>query len=92
MGDRVRRWLIAAALISIAPALAADLPLEPKTQPAEAPADANPLAPPAAACLEWTDGCRICKRSADGPASCSNVGIACVPKAVTCSTTDAPAR
>ncbi len=91
MGARVRSWLIAAALISIAPALAADLPLEPKSAPS--PTDGNPLAAPAAACLEWTDGCRICKRdAAGGQASCSNVGIACVPKAVNCTTIDAPTR
>ena len=36
MGDGVKRLLIAAVLISIAPALAADLPLKPA--PAEAPA------------------------------------------------------
>ncbi len=28
------------------------------------------------ACLEWTDGCRVCQRLADGPA-CSLPGIAC---------------
>jgi len=94
MAVGVRRWLIAAALIAIAPALAADLPVapEPKSAPAQAPAGANPLAPPAAACLEWTDGCRVCQRAAGGQASCSNVGIACVPKAVSCTTIDAPTR
>ena len=94
MGDRLRCWLIAAALLSIAPALAADLPLapEPKPAPAQAPAGANPLAPPAATCLEWTDGCRVCQRAAGGQVSCSNVGIACVPKAVSCTTIDAPTR
>ena len=28
------------------------------------------------ACLEWTDGCRVCQRLAEGPA-CSLPGIAC---------------
>jgi hypothetical protein len=88
MGDGVRRLLIAAALISIAPALAADLPLE----PVQAPADANPLQPPSAACREWSDGCRTCVRAADGAVSCSNVGIACVPKAAACTASDTPAR
>ena len=94
MAVGVRRWLIAAALIAIAPALAADLPVapKPKSAPAQAPAGASPLAPPAAACLEWTDGCRVCQRAAGGQASCSNVGIACVPKAVSCTTVDAPTR
>jgi hypothetical protein len=90
MGDGVKRLLIAAVLISIAPALAADLPLKPA--PAEAPADANPLTPPTATCREWSDGCRTCQRGADGAVSCSNIGIACVPKAATCTASDAPAR
>jgi hypothetical protein len=66
-------------------AIAADLPLKPvrPAQPA-APANASPLAAPSAACLEWTDGCRVCQRSPNGEASCSNVGIACVPKAEEC--------
>ncbi len=66
-------------------AIAADLPLKPvrPAQPA-APANASPLAAPSAACLEWTDGCRVCQRSPNGETSCSNVGIACVPKAEEC--------
>ena len=31
-------------------------------------------------CMAWTDGCRNCNR--DG--GCSNIGIACQPKEVTC--------
>jgi hypothetical protein len=91
MGDGVKRLLIAAALISIAPALAADLPLapEPKSAPA---AEGNPLTPPSATCREWTDGCRTCVRAADDAVSCSNVGIACVPKAAACTASDTPAR
>ena len=34
-------------------------------------------------CQEWTDGCRTCQRS-DASAVCSNIGIACQPKAITC--------
>src|SRR5512140_1942341 len=45
------------------------------------------------ACLQWSDGCRICSRGAEGkPAVCSNIGIACQPAAVTCTgPKDAPA-
>jgi hypothetical protein len=32
------------------------------------------------ACVAWTDGCRNCSRDA----GCSNLGIACQPKEVTC--------
>jgi len=54
MGIGMRRWIIAAALVSIAPALAADLPLapEPKPEPVQAPARSSPLAPPTATCRE----------------------------------------
>jgi hypothetical protein len=96
MGNGAKRWMVTAAvaIAFLTPALGADLPLAPETKsdPAQAPADPNPLAPPVAACLEWSDGCRICKRAADGQVSCSNVGIACVPKAVNCSTLDPPVR
>ena len=30
-------------------------------------------------CLAWTDGCVICN-----PSGCSNIGIACQPKEITC--------
>ncbi|MCJ2049316.1 hypothetical protein [Methylobacterium sp. J-070] len=35
------------------------------------------------ACLEWTDGCTVCQRRAEGPA-CSLPGIACQPGAPQC--------
>jgi|SoimicmetaTmtLPC_FD_contig_41_6439757_length_481_multi_3_in_0_out_0_1 hypothetical protein len=70
------------------PAFATDLPLKPahpvppKAAPAS-PAAAKPQGPEAT-CLEWTDGCRVCQRAANNEVSCSNVGIACVPKAEEC--------
>jgi hypothetical protein len=81
-------WIGLFALALMGPVVAADLPLKPArpVQPAAAPA--SPAAPkpagPDAACLEWTDGCRVCQRAANGEVSCSNVGIACVPKAEEC--------
>ncbi|CAN2534604.1 hypothetical+protein [Methylocapsa aurea] len=36
------------------------------------------------ACEEWTDGCLVCARQADGAAACSIVGAACLPAAVSC--------
>ncbi|MEE7440849.1 hypothetical protein ACQKQD_33915 [Methylobacterium sp. NPDC080182] len=36
-------------------------------------------------CLEWTDGCKVCRRLAEGPA-CSLPGIACQPGAPQCLT------
>lgn len=34
-------------------------------------------------CLEWTDGCQVCKRWPEGVA-CSLPGIACEPSALRC--------
>ncbi|HZH08946.1 MAG TPA: hypothetical protein VEZ24_01110 [Microvirga sp.] len=38
---------------------------------------------PEPTCAEWTDGCVVCARTAQGLA-CSTPGIACVPKAPHC--------
>jgi hypothetical protein len=35
-------------------------------------------------CVEWTDGCRVCRRIAANEMSCSNVGIACRLEAIRC--------
>jgi hypothetical protein len=36
-------------------------------------------------CIQWTDQCRTCSRSADEQEpSCSNIGISCQPKEVEC--------
>lgn len=52
--------------------------LAPNAQPHKAimPAD-DP------ACVEWSDGCTVCERHAEGPA-CSLPGIACTKKATEC--------
>jgi hypothetical protein len=79
-------WIGLLALTAlVGQAVAADLPLRPeRPTPPAAPANASPLAAPSANCQEWTDGCRVCQRAANGETSCSNVGIACVPKAALC--------
>jgi hypothetical protein len=41
-------------------------------------------------CLRWTDGCRTCARLQDGSQICSNLGIACQPVAITCTTRQEP--
>ena len=44
-------------------------------------------------CNRWTDECVNCVRGAGGePPACSNIGIACQPKAIRCLTPEAPAR
>lgn len=35
-------------------------------------------------CQEWTDVCATCQRSETGAPVCSNIGIACQPKAISC--------
>jgi hypothetical protein len=35
-------------------------------------------------CIEWTDGCRGCRRYGPDDVSCSNIGIACQPKEIRC--------
>ena len=35
-------------------------------------------------CQEWTDSCRACRRTDAGEPACSNIGISCQPKAITC--------
>ncbi len=78
-------WIGLFVLTLSGPALATDLPLKPAhPAPVAAPAKTSPLAAPDATCLEWTDGCRVCQRAPNGEPSCSNVGIACVPKAEEC--------
>jgi hypothetical protein len=37
-------------------------------------------------CQQWSDACRACGRGGDGAPVCSNIGIACQPKAVQCTT------
>lgn len=44
-------------------------------------------------CSRWTDECVTCTRGADGEAPrCSNIGIACQPKAIRCTEAVTPSR
>lgn len=74
------------ALLTAAPAFA-DAP-KPEPMPPPAP-PAQHVAPPAygardLACQEWSDGCQICLRDANGATQCSTPGIACTPGPITC--------
>jgi hypothetical protein len=82
------RLALAALLLFGATASAADLPLgkistPPASGPASTPAG-NVFRAPDATCVEWSDGCRTCQRQQGGETSCSNIGIACQPKAISC--------
>jgi hypothetical protein len=89
----ISRLVCVAILAAMTPAFGADLPLKPaRPAPAAsppaigtpAPSGGGLLAAPAETCQEWTDGCRVCQRPPGGEASCSNIGIACVPKDTQC--------
>ena len=60
------------AIGNLAPSAAPPVPPRPVTAPADDPG-----------CAEWTNGCRVCRRLAEGPA-CSMPGIACTPGAHEC--------
>lgn len=70
--DRMIAWAVAGLVAAtvLVGALAPGAPAPP------APAD-DP------ACAEWTDGCRVCQRLAEGPA-CSMPGFACTTRAPEC--------
>ena len=62
----------------------------PKTEPVQGPTPAQEEASlhgfgdADKTCQEWTDGCRTCQRSDAGEPICPNIGIACQPKAISC--------
>jgi len=44
-------------------------------------------------CIAWTDTCRTCTRGDGDTVHCSNIGIACQPAEITCTTRQpAPAK
>jgi len=67
----MRSMLFLATLLT-APAFAAE-PKPPQTYGADAPN-----------CLEWTDGCVICRKLEDNDAACSTAGFACVAREIAC--------
>jgi hypothetical protein len=79
--DAMWKYLILLCLLAVAGATAeaADIPNFPKAPVPSAQGKGLP-----AACLEWTDGCRVCARQKDGSDACSNVGIACVLQKARC--------
>ncbi|MDH7799612.1 MULTISPECIES: hypothetical protein [unclassified Beijerinckia] len=80
MGIMIRAALF--LVLFAVPALADAPKLAPMPKPSLAPIEAWGVRN--ASCLEWTDACQTCARSASGKPQCSTVGIACVRKAATC--------
>lgn len=67
-------------------------PLEIQPQETPTPSGENTAAYGAAHpdCLEWSDGCVICKKQPDAEASCSTAGAACAAVEPSCSKTVPP--
>ena len=65
-------------LIAPLKAPAADLPQHRIVPSVQSYGDSNK------SCTSWTDDCVTCKRDEKAVQSCSNIGIACQPKAVRC--------
>jgi len=80
-----RLWLVAASALWPAVALASDAtPPALPVPPASAPPATSIFVPPEPACLEWTDGCRVCRKPPTGEVACSNIGTACLQQAPRC--------
>ena len=77
---------LAAAMVVVA-AVAADAPMTPPA-PEPPQASGTSIQSGLPGCAVWTDRCVICQRDA-GVISCSNIGIACQPRAMLCLRSDA---
>lgn len=85
-GDHRRlRWLLIASSLTMAvmtnAAVAAELAIPSRKPPADVSMQKGPPN-----CTRWTDECVNCARGAtagDAPV-CSNIGLACQPKAIRC--------
>ena len=82
----MRRFDMMFALLSISVAAAASLRAAELDIPARrAPPDNVSMQTGPPNCVRWTDDCVNCTRGAAGDAPvCSNIGIACQPRAIRC--------
>lgn len=86
---KLRTILLGAAVLIAAPAIAADLPVQPRPRakpeqvmPKQAPNEFERLG---GDCLEASNGCQRFVRAGDGKFDAlNNIGIACQPKALSC--------
>jgi hypothetical protein len=74
----------AAIVLAIAAFALAASAQTPAPAPAQEEASLHGFGDTDKTCQEWTDGCRTCMRPESGEAVCSNIGIACQPKAISC--------
>ena len=76
--------MIRAAAILIAAAFALGASAQTLPNPATEETSLHAYGDSDKTCQEWTDGCRTCGRSDAGEPLCPNIGIACQPKAISC--------
>ncbi len=74
---------LACALVLASAAAHADAPTPPPS-PKEREAIVQAYGEADANCLEWTDGCVICRRLEGAEAACSTPGVACEPGDIAC--------
>jgi hypothetical protein len=72
------------AMITLALTSAASAQAPSQTTPAQEAASMRGYGDDEKSCQEWTDACVTCQRSDAGEPVCSNIGIACQPKAISC--------
>jgi hypothetical protein len=84
-------WAAVCAVVWAATSPAWGQSPEPAPAPAQAPAPESSAEASIHAygdrdktCLAWTDKCRSCARADAGAINCSNIGIACQPAEITC--------
>jgi hypothetical protein len=83
----MRSRIIIAVAVSLSMAIGRAQPAEAPPPPASTPAEAaiHSYGDRDKTCLAWSDKCRSCERGADDTIVCSNIGIACQPGEITCS-------
>lgn len=79
------KFLWAALALALSSGASAQTAEAPKLGPPPRPVAAFGLDNPK--CLQWSDGCILCKRLEDGSSACTTPGTACVPGEPACKTT-----
>jgi len=75
-----RRLALLLALLAARPAMADPAP----PTPGKVERPVQTLGKDDPECAEWSDGCIVCRKSADGAIACSTPGAACVPREPSC--------
>jgi hypothetical protein len=74
----------AAAIVLAVAAFALGASAQTPPTPAQEEASLHSFGDTDKTCQEWTDSCRSCTRPENAEPVCSNIPIACQPKAISC--------